>query len=85
MDITVKLYGNLAKYLPPNTSSKEIKQSCPEGSTVHELLKAVKISPEEKIMLILVNSEEIMASDDGKNDELHHGDIVEIFPPIIGG
>lgn len=81
----MKLYGSMAKYLPAQTFAGNIKRSFQEGLTVHELLKAIEIPPEEKIMVILVNSEDIMELDNGKDDKLHGGDIVEVFPPVIGG
>ena len=85
MGITVKLYGRLKQYLPENSSAREITWPFQEGMTVPELIKAIEIPSEENIMVILVNSEDILELDDGINDELQNGDIVELFPPMMGG
>lgn len=79
IEIRVKLYANLRKYLPTEGYSAEDKQAFQEGLTVGGLLKAMKIPPEE-IMAVFVNS--IMVESD---EEIHDGDEVDIFPPIGGG
>lgn len=84
MKIRVKLYAGLRKYRPKDIRPGEVKQSFREGLTVSGLLKAMEI-PGEEVMLILVNSEDIMGKGNETGDELHDGDMVELFPPMLGG
>ncbi len=80
----MKLYAGLRKYLPKDIRSGEVKLPFREGLAVGELIKAMKI-PSEEVMLVLVNSEEIMETKKESEDELHDGDVVELFPPMLGG
>lgn len=79
MEIEVKLYGGLRKYLPQKASSGKAKLYFREGLTVSGLIEAMKIPPEETTS-VLVNS--VIAKAEA---EIHHEDKVEIFPPIHGG
>lgn len=79
MEIELRLYGGLRKYLPQKVSSGKVKLSFGDGLTVSDLIEAMKIPPEE-MTSVLVNSVVVKG-----DEEIHHEDKVEIFPPIHGG
>jgi len=79
MKLKIQLYALLAKYLPTNSENKTAFMEFPEGASVQEVLKELKI-PEAMPKILLVN---------GRHAELDkvlaEGDTLSIFPPIAGG
>lgn len=84
IEINVKLYLALKEYLPKEADGKEVIQFFQDKVTMGDLLKAIKIPPEE-IMVIFVNSVGVTEEDDVSDRELQDGDTVEIFGSIIAG
>lgn len=78
MVVEVRLYATLRRYTPANPNGV-ITVELPDGSTVLDLVKAIKIDPAE-IHLIMIN---------GTGCELEkivsNGDRVGLFPPVGGG
>jgi sulfur carrier protein ThiS len=75
IQIELKLFVTLAKYLPGDGQAHEIN----EGTTVNDLIKEIGIPP-DMVKLIFIN---------GKKQEesytIQHKDRVGIFPPVGGG
>jgi len=75
----VRLFANLADYLPATGRGGAATVDLPAGATVDELVKALAI-PEDLPRLLLVNGH-----DAGSGHPLKGGDVVSIFPPLAGG
>jgi sulfur carrier protein ThiS len=75
IQIDLKLFVTLAKYLPADSHAHEIK----EGSTVNELIKDLGI-PSDIVKLIFINGKK----QDGTY-RIQHKDRVGMFPPVGGG
>ncbi len=75
IQIDLKLFVTLSKYLPLGSETYEIK----EGTTVNELVTDLGI-PDGIVKLIFIN---------GKKQDwnycIQHGDRVGMFPPVGGG
>ncbi len=84
MEINVKLFLALKKYLPEAADGEEIVQFFQERATLGDLLKVINIPPED-IMIAYVNSEGIIEKGDMFNKELQDGDTVEIYGSIMTG
>ncbi|MFC1925274.1 MoaD/ThiS family protein [Chloroflexota bacterium] len=84
MEINVKLYLDLKKYLPEEANGEEVIQFFQERATMGDLLRVVNIPPED-IMVVYVNSEGIIDMGDVSNRELQDGDVVEMFGSIMTG
>ena len=77
MRLTVRLFGDLRRYLPKGQETIEIE--LPEGSTASDVLERVGIHPGE-VWLVRANKQ-IVSEDTPLND----GDDLEIFEPVGGG
>lgn len=75
IQINLKLFVTLVRYLPPNNDKFNIK----EGTTVEMLIKDLGI-PEDSVKLIFV---------DGKKQDktycLKNNERIGLFPPVGGG
>ncbi len=79
MNIEVKLFAGLAKFLPEGSRGKSTILSVPEGTTVKGVLEQLSISP-KMVHLIFVNAVH------RKIDHvLKESDLLSIFPAIAGG
>lgn len=77
MQVTVKLYGNLKKYLP---EKKEIAaMPVDDGTTIAALLARLGV-PDGDVWMCAINDNVVYAS-----TSLHDGDILEVFEPVGGG
>lgn len=79
MQIRVRLFGNLAHYLPEGSNNFSSTKILDEGTTVQHLLSELNI-PEKVIVLVIVNDRR--ASGDYV---LRDGDEVNLFRPMAGG
>jgi molybdopterin converting factor small subunit len=78
MRVQVKLFSRLQAHLPPETRG-EAAVDLFEGATVGQLLAHLGI--DEHIKLLSVNSQRETDWD----RVLHDGDVVHIFPIVVGG
>lgn len=76
--ISVKLFATLKKYLPPG-SEEGASLTLPSGSTVIDVIDALKIPPEHATMLVAGDSYV------EKTTLLTDGLQLSIFPPLAGG
>jgi molybdopterin converting factor small subunit len=77
MDVTVKVYGELYRYVPGGKDQAVV--TVPPGSTLQDLLQFLAI-PDYEIWTMLVNRRRAKGA-----TALGEGDIVEIFAPVAGG
>ena len=78
MQVRVKLFSRFREYLP-RPAHGEATIELPAGATVDHLLAHLGLV--ERVQLIAVNDEP--ESDRGR--VLHDGDVVRIFPVVVGG
>ncbi|MBI2370347.1 MAG: MoaD/ThiS family protein [Deltaproteobacteria bacterium] len=78
MKVEVKLFATFREHLPPGH-----KESCvlelAEGARVVEVMETLRI-PRDLPNMILLNGRQ-----GAPESELHHGDVLSIFPPLAGG
>ncbi|MBW1973208.1 MAG: MoaD/ThiS family protein [Deltaproteobacteria bacterium] len=79
MEITVKLFATLRKYLPEGSDRFSCHLQLDSDVKVLDVIKKLGI-PEDMPKIILING--IHAKIDQK---LKNGDLVAIFPPVAGG
>jgi molybdopterin converting factor small subunit len=77
--VEVRLFANLAAYLPEGASGSAAILAVPDGATVGEVLTVLAI-PAELPRLLLVNG-----SDVEPQHRLAAGDVVSVLPPLVGG
>jgi sulfur carrier protein ThiS len=77
--IEVRLFANLARYLPPGARGDGARLDIQDGATVADVLRRLAI-PADLPGLLLVNGVE--APPDRR---LRPGDILIIVPPLAGG
>lgn len=79
MRIEVRLFANLAAFLPPHGRHGVAEFDIPEGSTVADVTRQLGIPP-DLARVVLVNGH-----DAGSEARLVSRDVVTIFPPLAGG
>ena len=79
MRIEVRLFANLAAFLPPHGRDGVAELEIPDGSTISDVTRRLGIPP-DLARVVLVNGR------DADNDaRLTPEDVVTIFPPLAGG
>ena len=78
MKVQVRLFSNLARYLPPGSVGKRATVELDEKSTVADLESRLGLVDEP--VTVLVNDERRHPQ-----ARLRDGDVVSLFPPIAGG
>lgn len=79
MEIEVKLFGNLAHYMPDGSNRFSFKKRFEEGFTIKHLLDELSL-PGDMNIFVIVNGR----SADGSY-MLKDGDEVSLFSPAAGG
>lgn len=79
MQVVVKLHAILRRYRPSGLSDEGIPVEIPDGGTPRDVAAALGI-PSELIHAVFVN--EAQAALD---TPLRPGDLVRLFPPVVGG
>jgi molybdopterin converting factor small subunit len=79
MRVEVKLFANLAKLLPPGSQKKQTTVIVRKGTTVNQLLDKLNI-PSDFTNVVMVNGVQ-----QDKGVILSEGDVISMFPPIVGG
>ena len=87
MNIRVKLYALLDKYLPPGASQgatgNEADLDVANGATVSEVLDGLDLPPEVR-HLVLINGN-FVAPGERKTKKLAEDDHLAVWPPVAGG
>jgi molybdopterin converting factor small subunit len=79
MNVTVRLFATFRNWSPIRPGQWSFSIDVDEHVIVWELIKKLSL-PDELPRIILVNG--IFASESSR---LHEGDIISVFPPLIGG
>ena len=79
MKVRLRLFANLADYLPPDADGDGVTLELPDGALVSDVLLPLQI-PERVPFLSVVNGHEVEDS-----QPLHDGDELTLFPPLSGG
>ncbi len=77
MRLTVRLFGDLRKYLPKGQELLRIE--LPEGATAMAVLQEIGIHPGE-VWLLRANRQVVP-----EDQRLEDGDDIEVFEPVGGG
>ena len=83
LQVTVKLYATLGRFLPPGAERNAISMDIAEGTTVSSLIEQLKLPP-ELTHLVLINGSYVEPSARGDR-VFREGDEFAVFPPIAGG
>ncbi len=83
MNVTVKLYALLGRYLPPNNQNNTAEIAVADGETVMDVVGHLNL-PIEHCHLVLVNGIFIPPSE-RETRVLQQGDALAIWPPVAGG
>jgi molybdopterin converting factor small subunit len=79
LKVRLRLFANLAEYLPPDADGDGVTLETPDGALVSDVLAPLGI-PERVPFLSIVNGHEVEGS-----HPLHDGDELVAFPPLSGG
>jgi molybdopterin converting factor small subunit len=77
--IEVRLFANLAAYLPSGARRDAATVEVPEPATVGDVARRLRI-PDDLPRLVLVNGRDATA-----DQPLAPGDVVTLYPPLAGG
>jgi sulfur-carrier protein len=79
VNITVRLFATFRDFLPPHALRSALRLEVEEHQRVDAVLKALHV-PDDLPRIVLING--LHAAEDSR---LTDGDVVSIFPPLIGG
>ncbi len=80
MNIEVRLFAHLRKYLPRGSSQGSARIDMPDGATIADALAALGI-PTSAVNMTLVNG----SHEANVRQRLKDGCILSVFPAIAGG
>lgn len=83
MQVTLKLFALLGKFLPAEAHDNQITVDVADATTVTSLIQAHNV-PLEHCHLVLVNGVYIAPSERDSHT-LKDGDALAIWPPVAGG
>ncbi|ETX03611.1 MAG: sulfur carrier protein ThiS [Candidatus Entotheonella gemina] len=83
MEVTVKLFASLGKYLPPGAKRNETVMEIADDVSVDQLITQLNL-PRELTHLVLINGIYIEPEKREKTT-FSPGDEFAVFPPIAGG
>jgi molybdopterin converting factor small subunit len=79
MKITVRLFATFRDFLPQHAIGSALRLDVEEHTSVAAVLKALHM-PDDLSRIVLING--LYAAED---NFLSDGDVVSVFPPLIGG
>jgi sulfur-carrier protein len=77
--VTVRLFATFRDFLPQHAKRSGLQIEVREHDTVQALIKELGV-PDDLPKIVLVNGQHA-----SENSVLTNGDIVTVFPPLIGG
>lgn len=83
MNVRVKLYAMLAKYLPAGAAKNQVDLPVIDGADVQTVLSNLNL-PDEMCHLVLVNGSYLSPSE-RSGHKLSEGDHLAVWPPVAGG
>jgi sulfur-carrier protein len=83
VNVELKLFADLMRYLPANARQQSIRVEMPEGSTIYHLMDCFQV-PREQAHLVVCNGLFIPPS---QRDcyQLQDQDVIALWPPVAGG
>ncbi len=82
MQVKLKLFASLARYLPDGSERNVARLDIAEGTTIWSLLDAHNV-PRGSCHLVLVNG--IYQGPEARYNALKEGDELAVWPPVAGG
>ena len=79
MTVTVRLFATFRDLLPPHAIRSGVQIDVHEHETVQALMQVLGV-PNDLPRIVLVNGQHA-----GEGRLLADGDVVSVFPPLIGG
>lgn len=79
MNIKVKLFANLSKYLPPGTKNRMAELEVHPETTAGNVLDQLAV-PKELTHLIMINGQH-----EPRDRVMEEDDLLSVFPPVAGG
>jgi sulfur-carrier protein len=77
--VEVQLFATLVSFLPPDSRNGATTLDMPEGSTVRDVARRLGIPGDfDRVSLVNGQAAELERA-------LHPGDVVTVFPPLMGG
>ena len=83
LNITVKLYALLDRYLPPGAEKNQAVLTVADDATVMDVIRSINL-PERHCHLVLVNGV-FIAPGERETRILNEGEALAIWPPVAGG
>ena len=83
MEVTVKLFATLGKYLPPNATHNEAQVDIAADTSVSQLIQQLHL-PVALTQVVMINGIYI-DPDDHDRTTFSPGDEFAVFPPVAGG
>lgn len=83
MQMTLKLYASLGRYLPDGAKQNEASIEVAEGTTITAVLDRFNV-PREACHLVLVNGV-FQPPGARATTALKNGDALAVWPPVAGG
>ena len=83
MNIELKLYASLSRYLPPGAKQHKITLNVADGMTPAQLIEERKL-PKESCFLVLLNGV-YLSHPERESRAMREGDALAMWPPIAGG
>jgi len=77
--LEVHLFATLGPYLPAGAQGDGAVMALPDGATVDEVIQALRIPPDLPFMTV------VNGHDADSGQVLAEGDVIAIFPPLVGG
>jgi molybdopterin converting factor small subunit len=77
--VEVQLFATLSEYRPGGGSGDGVPLDVPDGTTVHDLIRILKIPPDLDCLRV------VNGQDAPSDQRLVDGDVVSLFPPLAGG
>ncbi len=83
MNVHIKLYAMLSKYLPDGAAKNSVEITVDEDADVQSVLHSLNL-PAEMCHLVLVNGSYLSPSE-RSGHKLSEGDHIAVWPPVAGG
>lgn len=83
MNITIKLFALLGKYLPEGAVKNQADITVADGATVADVIASLNL-PTEHCHLVLVNGVYVAPSERSER-VMKAGEALAIWPPVAGG
>ncbi|HSR63854.1 MAG TPA: MoaD/ThiS family protein [Gammaproteobacteria bacterium] len=84
MQITLKLYATLTRYLPEDAENHSVTVAVTKDETPNELIDRFRV-PRELAHLVLLNGVYLPPADRDDQSLLKEGDTLAVWPPVAGG